>query len=120
MAEEEVHLYRAATASRTSLVFFSASAMWGEQQGGIYFRGRVIGLELWVQIGTADGRECFVVDAVLSMVGVVLSGGCKRSATHRTPFPLLVAAGLQWKGEMGRTDCACRKLYDLEMGFSSG
>ena len=53
--------------SRTSLVFFfTASAMWGKQQGGIFIRWRVIGLGLWVQIGTADEKKvlrcgrCFV------------------------------------------------------------
>ena len=80
--------------------------MWGKQQGGIFIRLRVIGLGLWVQIGTADGGKCFAVDAALSTVGVVLGGGCKSLDTRRTPFPLLVADGLQWKGERGQTDYA--------------
>ena len=83
--------------------------MWGKQQGGI-------GLGLWVQIGTADGGKCFAVDAALSTVGVVLGGGCKSSDTRRTPFPLLVADGLQWKGEGGQADCkekwACDRPRD--------
>ena len=79
--------------------------MWGKQQGGIFIRWRVIGLGLWVQIGTADGGKCFAVDAALSTVGVVLGGGCKSLDTRRTPFPLLVADGLQWKGKEGQTDC---------------
>ena len=62
----------------------------------------MIGLGLWVQIGTADGRKCFAVDAALSMVGVVLGGGCKSLDTRCTPFPLLLAAGLQWKGKKGQ------------------
>ena len=102
------------------LFFFTASAMWEKQQGGIFFRWRVIGLGLWVQIGTADGGKCLALDAALSMVGVVLGGGCKRSDTRRTPFPLLVAAGLQWKGTRGQTDCICGKLQDSGMGLSSG
>ena len=97
--------------SRTSLVFFfTASAMWGKQQGGIFIRWRVIGLGLWVQIGTADGGKCFAVDAALSTVGVVLGGGCKSLDTRRTPFPLLVADGLQWKGERGQTGCNNRRF----------
>ena len=80
----------------------------------------MIGLGLWVQIGTADGRKCFAMDAMLSMVEVVLGGGCKCLDTRRTPFPLLVADGLQWKGERGQTDCTGGKLYDPGMGLSSG
>ena len=95
--------------------------MWGKQQGGIFIRWRVIGLGLWVQIGTADGRKCFAVDAALSMVGVVLGGGCKSLDTRRTPFPLLVADGLQWKGKRGQTDCDIRRLVTVPvMGLSSG
>ena len=77
----------------------------GSSKVVFFFRWRVIGLGLWVQIGTADGRKCFAVGAALSMVGVVLGGGCKSLDTHRTPFPLPVADGLQWKGERGQTDC---------------
>ena len=95
--------------------------MWGKQQGGIFFCWRVIGLGLWVQIGTADGGKCFAVDAALSTVGVVLGGGCKSSDTRRTPFPLLVADGLQWKGKTGQTDCdAWRLVIGPVMGLSSG
>ena len=99
--------------SRTS-IFFSASAMWGKH------RWRVIGLGLWVQIGTADGRKFFAVDAMLSMAGVVLGGGCKCLDTRRTPLPLPVADGLQWKGERGQADCTSGKLKGPEMGLSSG
>ena len=119
MTEEEVHLCRAAAVGH-HLYFFTASAMWGKQQGGTFFRWRVIGLGLWVQISTTDGRKCSAVDAALSMVGVVLGGGCKRSGTRRTPFPLPVAAGLQWKGKRGQTDCIGGKLQDPGMGLSSG
>jgi hypothetical protein len=75
-----------------------------------FIRWRVIGLGLWVQIGTADEGKCHAMDAMLLMVGVVLGGGCKCSDTHRTPFPLLVADGLQWKGKRGQTDCDERRF----------
>ena len=95
--------------------------MWGKQQGGIFIRWRVIGLGLWVQIGTADGKKCFAVDAALSTVGVVLGGGCKSLDTRRTPFPLLVADGLQWKGEKGQTHCDEGGLVtDPDLRLSSG
>ena len=38
----------------------------------------------------------------LLILGVMLGGGTFCSDTRRTPFPLLVAAGLQWKGEKGQ------------------
>ena len=38
-------------------------------------------------------------------VRVVLREGCKCSDTCHTPFPLLVANGLQWRGKRGQTDC---------------
>ena len=113
MTEEEVHLCQTAAVGHHFLFFFCLGDV-GEAAR------RVIGLGLWVQIGTADGRKCFAVDAVLSIVGVVLNGGCKRSDRRRTPFPLLVADGLQWKGKMVRTDCTCGRLYVLGMGLSSG
>ena len=69
-----------------------------------------------MQIGTADGRKCFAVDVMLSMVGVVLGGGCTCLDTRRTPFPLLVANGLQWKGDRGQTDCAGGRLKDPGAG----
>ena len=69
-----------------------------------FFRWRVVGLGLWVQIGTADEGKCRAVDVMLLTVGVVLGGGCECSDTRRTPFPLLVAAGLQWKGEKGQAE----------------
>ena len=74
-----------------------------------------------MQIGTADGGKCFAVDAALSTVGVVLGGGCKSLDTRRTPFPLLVADGLQWKGERGQADCNEGGLATGPwMGLSSG
>ena len=92
--------------SRTSLVFFLLPQRCGGSNKVVFFfRWRVIGLGLWVQIGTADGGKCFAVDAALSTVGVVLGGGCKSLDTRRTPFPLLVADGLQWKGKKGQADC---------------
>ena len=42
---------------------------------------------------------------VLLILGVMLGGGTFCSDTRRTPFPLLVADGLQWKGKKGQTDC---------------
>ena len=69
-----------------------------------FIRWRVIGLGLWVQIGTADEGKCHAVDVMLLMVGVVLGGECKCSDTCRTPFPLLVADGLQGKGEKGQAE----------------
>ena len=64
----------------------------------------MIGQGFWVQIGTADEGKCRAVDVMLLTVGVVLGGGCKCSDTRRTPFPLLVADGLQWKGKQGQAD----------------
>ena len=84
-----------------------------------FIRWQVISLGLWVQIGTADEGKCHAMDAMLLMVGVVLRGGCKCSDIHRMPFPLFVAAGLQWKGEKGQTDCISRKLKGPGMGSSS-
>jgi hypothetical protein len=103
--------------SRTSLVFFLMPRRCGGSSNVVFlFAGWVIGLGLWVQIGTADGRKCFAVDAALSTVGVVLGGGCKSLDTRRTPFPLLVADGLQWKGERDQTDCAGGKLKGPRAG----
>ena len=42
---------------------------------------------------------------VLLILGTMLGGGTFCSDTRRTPFPLLVATGLQWKGERGQADC---------------
>ena len=39
---------------------------------------------------------------VLLILETMLGGGTFCSDTRRTPFPLLVAAGLQWKGEKGQ------------------
>ena len=57
---------------------------------------------------------------VLLILGAMLGGGTFCSDTRRTPFPLLVADGLQWKGKRGQTDCTSGKLQDPEMGLSSG
>ena len=57
---------------------------------------------------------------VLLILGVLLGGGTFCSGTRRTPFPLLVADGLQWKGKRGQTDCTSGKLQDPGMGLSSG
>ena len=42
---------------------------------------------------------------VLLILGAMLGGGTFCSDTRRTPFPLLVADGLQWKGERGQANC---------------
>ena len=39
---------------------------------------------------------------MLLILGAMLGGGTFCSDTRRTPFPLLVADGLQWKGERGQ------------------
>ena len=39
------------------------------------------------------------------ILGAMLGGGTFCSDTRRTPFPLLVADGLQWKGKRGQTNC---------------
>ena len=58
---------------------------------------------------------------VLLILGAMLGGGTFCSDTRRTPFPLLVADGLQWKGERGQADCKEGGLATVpEMGLSSG
>ena len=58
---------------------------------------------------------------VLLILGTMLGGGTFCSDTRRTPFPLLVAAGLQWKGKKGQTDCDEGGLVtDPDLGLSSG
>ena len=58
---------------------------------------------------------------VLLILGVLLGGGTFCSDTRRTPFPLLVAAGLQWKGERGQTNCEDGgSVTGPEMRLSSG
>ena len=86
VTEEEVHLCRAVAAGHN---FFLA--LWGKAQGNI---------EVEVQeAGT-----------VLLILGAMLGGGTFCSDTRRTPFPLLVADGLQWKGERGQTGCDNRRF----------
>ena len=94
--------------------------MGGKQHGGIFFRRRVIGLGLRVQTGTADGGKCYVVDAMMSTVGVVLDGGMRRLGHTPHTFPLIVTDGLQWKGGKGQTDCTGGLVTDLEIDLSSG
>ena len=58
---------------------------------------------------------------VLLILGTMLGGGTFCSDTRRTPFPLLVAAGLQWKGKKGQTDCDEGGLVtDPDLRLSSG
>ena len=42
---------------------------------------------------------------VLLILGAMLIGGTFCLDMRRTPFPLLVADGLQWKGEKGQANC---------------
>ena len=42
---------------------------------------------------------------VLLILETMLGGGTFCSDTRRTPFPLFVADGLQWKGKKGQADC---------------
>jgi hypothetical protein len=42
---------------------------------------------------------------VLLILGAILGGGTFCWDTRRTPFPLLVADGLQWKEERGQAGC---------------
>ena len=58
---------------------------------------------------------------VLLILGTMLGGGTLCSDTRRTPFPLFVAAGLQWKGKKGQTDCDEGSLVtDPDLRLSSG
>ena len=94
--EEEVLLCRAATAGH-NFFFFGAVG-----EGNIEVKV--------LEAGT-----------VLLILGAMLGGGTFCSDTRRTPFPLLVADGLQWKGKRGQTDCDNRRLVtDPVMGLSSG
>ena len=63
----------------------------------IYFFGAVGEGNIEVKVQEAG--------TVLLILGTMLGGGTLCSDTRRTPFPLLVAAGLQWKGKKGLTDC---------------
>ena len=71
--------------------------MWEAARRYFFFRWQVASLGLWVQIGTADGRKCFAVDAMLSMLGMVLGGGMQMHGHTPHAIPLLVAGGLHWK-----------------------
>ena len=58
---------------------------------------------------------------VLLISEVMLGGGTFCSDTRRTPFPLIVTDGLQWKGERGQADCrVCGLATGPAMGLSSG
>ena len=58
---------------------------------------------------------------VMLILGAMLGGGTFCSDTRRTPFPLLVADGLQWKGKQGQADCDESGLATgPEMGLYSG
>ena len=98
----------------------------GSSKAVYFFRWRVIGLGLWVQIGTADGRKCFAVDAMLLMEGVVLGGGCKCLDTRRTPFGTITcgrwatAEGIE-RGDRDRlTAHAGGLVADPGVGLPSG
>ena len=95
MTEEEVHLCRAVAAGHY-FFFFGAVG-----EGNIEVKVQEAG-------------------TVLLILGTMLGGGTFCSDTRRTPFPLLVAAGLQWKGKKGQTDCDEGGLVtDPVMGLSS-
>ena len=58
---------------------------------------------------------------VLLILGAMLGGGTFCSDTRRTPFPLIVTDGLQWKGKRGQANCeVCGSVTDPVMGLSSG
>ena len=57
-----------------------------------FIRWRVIGLGLWVQIGTVDAGKCHSVDVMLLTVGVVLGGGSMQMLGH-TPHALPITCG---------------------------
>ena len=78
VTEEEVHLCRAVAAGHYFFFFFGAVG-----EGNIEVKVQEAG-------------------TVLLILGTMLGGGTFCSDTRRTPFPLLVAAGLQWKGEKGQ------------------
>ena len=78
--------------SRTSLfIFFLPRRCGGRSKAVFFFRWRVIGLELWVQIGTADEGKCRAADVMLLTVGVVL-GGRMQKLGH-TPHALPITCG---------------------------
>ena len=77
VTEEEVHLCRAVAAGHYFFFF--------RRCGGRQHRGE-----------GAGGWHSAV------NLGAMLGGGTFCSDTRRTPFPLLVADGLQWKGERGQ------------------
>ena len=54
--------------------------------------------------GNIEG-EVQEAGTVLLILGAMLGRGTFCSDTRRTPFPLLVADGLQWKGKRGQADC---------------
>ena len=100
-----MHLCRAVAVRHHILCFYCPDDV-GEAARRYFFRWQVIGLGLWVQIGTADGGKCCAVDAMMSTVGVVLGGGMRQLGHTPHTFPLIVADGLQRKGGEGKTDCA--------------
>ena len=58
---------------------------------------------------------------VLLILGTMLGGGTFCSDTRRTPFPLFVADGLQWKGERGQATAMYGGLAtDPDLRLSSG
>ena len=79
--------------------------MWGKQQGGIFIRWRVIGLGLWVQIGTADGKKCFAVDAALLTVGVVLRRRMQKLGYAPHALPITCGRWAAVEGKEGSGDC---------------
>ena len=96
VTEEEVHLYRAVAAGHNFFYFGAVG------EGNIK-----------VEVQEAG--------TVLLILGAMPSGGTFCSDTRRTPFPLLVADGLQWKGERGQANRSeCGSVTGPVMGLSSG
>ena len=81
----EVYLCRAVAVGQ-HILFFTASAMWGKQHGGIFFAG-TLGLGLLARIGTADEGKCYAADATMSTVGVMLDGGMQLLGHTPHTFP---------------------------------
>ena len=91
--------------SRTTHFIFLLPRRCGGSSTVVFFWWRVVGLGLWVRIGTADEGKSYAADAMMSTVGVVLDGGMQRLGHTPHTFPLLVVDGLQWKGGKGQTNC---------------
>ena len=86
-----MHLYRVAAVGHHLYFFYCLGDVGEATRWYFFFCWRVIGLELWVQIGTADEGKCRAVDVMLLTVGVVL-GGRMQKLGH-TPHALPITCG---------------------------